>query len=155
MQRHDRIFSLIWIALGFFQCAESFSLGLGSVMEPGTGFMPFVMGLVLIALAIALFLESHFAPRGTSPTKSSPWSDVHWKRVVYITLIMLGYAVLLPKLGYLLDTFLVMIFLMKSGEPIKWPTALVVGAVTAVFSYVLFGIWLNVSFPEGILSFRG
>ncbi len=155
MERYDRIFSFIWIGLGVFQCAESFSLGLGSVMEPGTGFMPFVMGLVMIALAIALFLESHFAIRGNKPPQSSLWSDVYWKRVVYITVIMLGYAIFLPKLGYLLDTFLVMIFLLKSGEPIKWPTAIVVGAVTSVFSYLLFGVWLNVSFPAGILSFRG
>jgi putative tricarboxylic transport membrane protein len=153
MARFDRIFSFIWIALGVFQCTESFSLGLGSVMEPGTGFMPFVMGLVMIALAVALFLESYFETRKKPTAKISLWSDVYWKRVVYITVIMLAYAVLLPKLGYLLDTFMVMVFLLKTGEPIKWPTAIFVGALTAGFSYVLFGIWLNVSFPRGLLSF--
>jgi len=153
MARFDRIFSFIWIALGVFQCAESCSLGLGSFMEPGTGFMPFVMGVVTIGLAIALFLESYFEMRKNPARKISLWSDVYWKRVVYITVIMLAYAILLPKLGYLLDTFLMMVFLLKSGAPIKWPTAIVVGALTAGFSYVLFGIWLSVSFPGGLLSF--
>ena len=153
MARFDRIFSFIWIALGVFQCAESISLGLGSVMEPGTGFMPFAMGLVMIGLAIALFLESYFEMRKKPSQKVSLWSEVYWKRVVYITVIMLSYAVLLPKLGFLLDTFLVMVFLLKSGEPVKWPAAIVVGALTAVVSYVIFGVWLSVSFPAGILSF--
>jgi putative tricarboxylic transport membrane protein len=153
MARFDRIFSCIWIALGIFQCIESFSLGLGSVMEPGTGFMPLVMGLVMIALAIALFWESFFEMKKRPTVKVSLWSDVYWKRVVYIAVNMLAYAVLLPKLGYLLDTFLVIVFLLKSGEPIKWPTAIVVGALTAGFSYALFGVWLNVSFPRGLLSF--
>jgi hypothetical protein len=153
MARSDRFISFLWVALGVFQCSESISLGLGNVMEPGTGFMPFVMGLVMIGLAIALFLESYFEMRKKPTQKVSPWSEVYWKRVVYIAIIMLAYAVFLPKLGYLLDTFLVMVFLLKSGEPIKWPTAIVVGAVTAGFSYVLFGIWLNVSFPTGLLSF--
>jgi len=153
MARFDRIFSFIWIALGVFQCAESYSLGLGSVMEPGTGFMPFVMGLVMIGIAIALFLESSIEIRKKLTVKVSLWSEVHWKRVVYITIIMVAYAVLLPKLGYLLDTFVVMVFLLKSGEPVKWPTAIFVGAMTAGFSYVLFGLWLNVSFPRGLLSF--
>jgi len=153
MARSDRIFSFIWIALGVFQCAESCSLGLGSFMEPGTGFMPFVMGLVMTALAIALFLESYFEMKNKPLLKVSLWSDVYWKRVVYIAVIMLAYAILLPKLGYLLDTFLMMVFLLKSGAPIKWPTAIVVGALTAGFSYVLFGIWLSVSFPRGVLTF--
>ena len=153
MARFDRIFSFIWIALGVFQCAESYSLGLGSVMEPGTGFMPFVMGLVMIGIAIALFLESSIEIRKKLTVKVSLWSEVHWKRVVYITIIMVAYAVLLPKLGYLLDTFVTMVFLLKSGEPVKWPTAIFVGAMTAGFSYVLFGLWLNVSFPRGLLSF--
>ena len=153
MARLDRTFSFIWIALGVLQCVESFSLGLGSVMEPGTGFMPFVMGLVMVALAIALLLESSFEMKKRPVARVSLWSDVYWKRVVYIAVSMLAYAVLLPKLGYLLDTFLVVVALLKSGEPVKWPTAIVVGALTAGFSYVLFGVWLNVSFPRGLLSF--
>jgi len=153
MARFDRIFSFFWVALGVFQCTESLSLGLGSVMEPGTGFMPFVMGLIMIALAIALFLESSIEMRKKPTAKVSLWSDVYWKRVAYITVIMLAYAVLLPKLGYLLDTFVMMVFLLKSGEPVKWPTAIFVGAMTAGFSYVLFGVWLNVSFPRGLLNF--
>jgi putative tricarboxylic transport membrane protein len=153
MARLDRIFSFIWIVLGIFQCSESISLGLGNFMEPGTGFMPFVMGLVMIGLAVALFLESYFEMKKNPSQKVSLWSDVYWKRVVHITVIMLIYAVLLPKLGFLLDTFLVMVFLLKSGEPVKWPAAIMVGALTAVVSYVIFGVWLSVSFPTGLLSF--
>jgi hypothetical protein len=85
MARSDRIFSFIWIALGVFQCAESCFLGLGSFMEPGTGFMTFVMGLVMTALAIALFLDSHFGMRKKPFPKGSLWLDVYWKKVVYIT----------------------------------------------------------------------
>jgi len=153
MARHDPVFAFIWIALGVFLCAESFSLGLGSIMEPGPGFMPFVMGSVMIGLAIALFLESYFHTRKIPSKKISPWSDVYWKKVVYVAFIMLVYAVLLSKLGYLLDTFLLMVFLLKSGASIKWPTAIFVGALTAGFSYVLFGIWLKVPFPGGVWSF--
>ena len=153
MARFDRIFSLIWIAIGVFQCAESFSLGLGSIMEPGPGFMPFVAGLVMIALGIALFWESQIEMKKKPLPRVSLWSEVYWQRVVYITVIMLVYAIFLPRLGYLLATFVMMVLLLKSGEPIRWPTAIFVGALTAAFSYVLFGIWLNVSFPRGVLTF--
>jgi hypothetical protein len=117
--------------------------------------MPFIMGLGMVVLAIALFIESSWGwGKMKSITKNiSPWEDVYWKRVVYIAIIMLVYAVLLTTLGFLLDTFLLMVFLLKSGETIRWPTAVAVGALTAGFSYLIFGVWLNVAFPPGILSF--
>ena len=153
MARYDRIFVFVWIALGVFQCAESVSLGLGSFMEPGPGFMPFAMAALMIVLAIALFFESSFEAKKALTKKISLWSDVYWKRVIYVAVLMLAYALLLTKLGFLIDTFLLMVFLLKSGDPIKWPTAIFVGALTAGFSYVLFGIWLKVPFPAGLLSF--
>ena len=153
MVRFDRIFSFIWILLGVLQCAESISLGLGSIGEPGPGFMPFVVGLIMIGLAVALFFESHIETVKKRPPKISLWGDVYWKRVVYIALIMLAYAVLLPTLGFLLDTFVMMVLLLKSGEPVKWPAAIIVGALTSGAAYVLFGIWLRVSFPAGMFRF--
>jgi putative tricarboxylic transport membrane protein len=134
MARHDPVFALIWIALGIFLCAESSSLGLGGIMEPGPGFMPFVMGSVMIGLAIALFLETYFRTRKIPSKKISPWSDVHWKRVVYVAVVMLAYAVLLSRLGYLLDTFILMVFLLRSGASVKWPAAIFAGALTSGFS---------------------
>lgn len=155
MERYDRIISVIWGVLGLVQCIQSWALGLGSVSEPDSGFMPFIMGLGMVVLAIALFIESSWGwGKMKSITKNiSPWGGVYWKRVVYIAIIMLVYAVLLTTLGFLLDTFLLMVFLLKSGETIRWPTAVAVGALTAGFSYLIFGVWLNVAFPPGILSF--
>ncbi len=139
--------------MGLAQCWEAVHLGLGNVSEPGTGFMPFVLGLVMIVLAIALLLEAAFTIQKTPPKKTSLWSEVYWKRVAYITLLLLAYALFLPKLGYLIATFLVMVFLLKSGEPVKWPAAVLLGALTSGLSYLIFGVWLNVSFPRGMLSF--
>ena len=153
MERYDRLISFIWMVLGLAQCVESFNLGLGSVSEPGTGFMPFVMGLVMILLAVSLLLEANFTLKRSRLHKVSLWSEVHWKRVVYITMLLLAYSFLLPKLGYIIATFLVMVFLLKSGEPVKWPAAILVGALTSGLSYLIFGFWLNVSFPRGMLSF--
>jgi hypothetical protein len=153
MERYDRIFSFIWITLGVVQCIESVVLGLGSVSEPATGFMPFIMGIVLILLAGFLFIEASVELKKKPGLRVSVWADVYWKRVVYIVLLMTGYAVLLPKLGFLVGTLLVMVFLMKSGESVKWPVAILIGLATAFISYMIFGVWLKVSFPRGILSF--
>ncbi len=153
MERYDRVTSLIWIGVGIAQCIQSWILGLGSGSEPGTGFMPFLVGLVIIILSMFLLIGSTIAARENPERKISLWSNTYWKRVVYISLVLLMYALLLPKLGYLTATFLAMVFLLKSGEPIKWSVAIILGLLTSSISYLIFGIWLNILFPEGVLSF--
>lgn len=153
MERYDRIISLIWIALGAGQCLESWLLGLGSVAEPGTGFMPFVVGLILIALSTLLLVESTLKGMNTPATRVSPWAEIQWKRIIYVIILLLVYSLLLPKLGYLIATFLLMVFLLRSMEPLSWPAAVTVGVLTSVVSYLIFNVWLQVSFPRGILSF--
>jgi len=123
------------------------------MVEPGTGFMPFAMGLVMIALGIALFFEASAVLRKDPKLNFSVWSDVYWRRVLYVVLLLTAYAVVLPKIGYLIATFLVMVFLLKSGEPVKWISAVFAGIAASTISYIIFGVWLNVAFPRGILGF--
>jgi hypothetical protein len=153
MERSDRWLSLVWMALGLGQCFESWRLGLGTVSEPESGFMPFVLGLVIITLSAILLVESSLAVKQASGKKGSLWSEVHWRRILWVSLLLLIYALLLPKIGYLLATFLLTVFLLKGGESMRWWTALVIGFLTSVITYYVFGIWLSVPFPQGILSF--
>ena len=153
MERYDRFLSFIWMALGLGQCFESWRLGLGSVSEPESGFMPFVLGLGIIALSVILWVESFISRKRMHAQKTSAWADVHWRRIIWVSLLLLGYALLLPKLGYLLATFLLLVFLLKSGEPMKWPVCLLIGLLTSGLTYWVFGVWLSVPFPRGFLSF--
>jgi putative tricarboxylic transport membrane protein len=153
MERYDRIFSLIWIGLGVGQCVEAWRLGLGKVSEPETGFAPFVVGLLIILLSLFLLLESSVAIKKNPGKGVSIWSDVHWKRILSMILLLSAYALLLRKLGFLIDTFLLMTLLVKSGDRSKWPGAIVAGLSISVMSYIIFKVWLFVPFPEGVLGF--
>lgn len=153
MERCDRIISLIWIVLGVSLCAEAWNLGIGKVSEPKTGFAPFVVGLLIILLSIFLYLESSMAVKKNPGKRISIWSEVYWKRIVYIIILLAVYAVLLRKLGYLIDTFLLMTLLVKSGENSRWPGAIITGLIITCLSNLIFKVWLLVPFPEGILSF--
>ena len=153
MERYDRWLSLIWMALGLGQCFESWRLGLGSISEPESGFMPFLLGLLILVLSAILLVESFIAMKRTPGTRLSLWSEVHWKRIFLISLLLLAYALLLPKLGYLVATFFLTVLLLKSGEPMKWPVCLLIGLLTSGLTYWIFGVWLSVPFPRGFLSF--
>lgn len=153
MERYDRITSLIWIVFGIGLCIKSWVLGLGGPSEPGTGFVPFLTGLVIIILSFSLFLEATFTMKRSSSKQTSLWKEVYWKRVVYITILLLAYALLLSQLGFLIATFLVMVFLLKTGKPIKWRAAFLIGLLTSGISYLIFDVWLQVPFPQGVLRF--
>ena len=153
MERYDRIISLIWIVLGISLCVEAWKLGIGKVSEPKTGFAPFVVGFLIILLSIFLYLESSIAVKKNPGQRISIWSDVYWKRILYMIILLAAYAVLLRKLGYLIDTFLLTTLLVKSGESSKWPGAIIAGLLISCLSNLIFKVLLLVPFPEGILSF--
>jgi hypothetical protein len=58
----------------------------------------------------------------------------------------------LKGLGFIVSTFLLLLFLFKGLEPQKWRVALVLAAATTAVCYVVFGVFLELQFPPGILQ---
>ena len=56
--------ALFWVAVGLLACYGATRLGLGSVTEPGAGFIFFWSGLVLIVLSLIVFADSRSQLRG-------------------------------------------------------------------------------------------
>jgi len=79
---------------------------------------------------------------------------VKWGRLLLIVIALIAFAVLLPLLGYLVTTFLVMLFLYKAIEPQKWWVALSGALLSSILTYLLFAVALKTFFPEGIFSFQ-
>jgi putative tricarboxylic transport membrane protein len=153
MKRYDRVMSLIWIVVGGSECLEAWKLGLGTVREPGTGFVPFLSGMFLIILSLLLFGESSIAVKKNPDERIPIWSVVNWNKALYIIILLFAYIVLIRKLGFLVDTFLLVTLLIKREEGTKWVGTIIVGLFVAVISYVVFKLWLYVPFPEGPLGF--
>lgn len=65
---------------------------------------------------------------------------------------LIGYVILLPVLGYLVVTFLFLVLLSKLLAFRRWGTILVVSALAAGISYLVFGVWLKCQFPKGLIN---
>ena len=59
--------ALFWVALGILVCYGATRLGLGSVTEPGSGFIFFWSGLILVILSLMVLVESFTQLRGDGP----------------------------------------------------------------------------------------
>jgi hypothetical protein len=126
-------------------------MGIGKLNEPGPGLMPFGGGILLGILSLADLLL-----RNASGLKGDEigFKGVRWGRLFLIIITLFAFILLLPILGYLITTFLVMLFLYKCIEPQKWWVAFSGAFLSTIFTYLLFAVALRSLFPEGILSFK-
>jgi putative tricarboxylic transport membrane protein len=151
MKTHDRGTSLFWLALSIAILVESFRLGIGTLRNPGMGFMAFGASGLLGVLSLILFLQTYL---GAEEAKSQPlFSGTLWKRVLFVLVTLAIYARLMPELGYVISTFLLMGFLFWIVRGQKWWWVLISSFLTTMATYYVFSKWLNCQFPEGILGF--
>lgn len=67
--------------------------------------------------------------------------------------VLFIYTALLEFLGFVLGTFLLLLFLFRVVEPVGWKTVILVTVLTMGGTYLLFGILIESSLPKGFLGF--
>ena len=135
--------------LGCFVLFASTWISVAGVHRLSPRTFPYVVGLLLVACGIGLALKS-WTLRGEGPAIA--WPDGVGIRTITVTLVCVAcYIALMNLLGLPLATFLYLTLSTWYLNRSRWVTALVIGLVTGVFSYVLFIRLLGLSFPAGFL----
>jgi len=117
---------------------------------PGSGFLPFWLGLAMAALALLLFVG---ATRSGDP--GSPWlpAGAGLKRLAAVLAATVVFVALLNVVGMILGTAIFLVALLRFLEGYGWPVTLGVATVTAGINYFVFTHWLRVPFPVSVLGF--
>lgn len=149
----DRLSALFWLWLGFSAIYGSIKLGLGTVREPGSGFLPFIASIAISLFALIIFILSLGKDEGKNHSLASLWQDLRWKRPLAVCLITAGYILLFEFLGFAVATFLFLMALLKGMERIVWWKALLLSGFTTGLSYLLLSFSLESTIPKGILGF--
>lgn len=142
----DRWTGLFFILFSLYVCFGSWRLGVGSFFRPGAGFFPFYSSLLLGLLSLILAL---LAFRGRLE-KAESWTDVG--NTVTVSLALLGFALLLTWLGFVITTFLFILFLLCTVERRGWLLAGSAALLISATFYIVFGLWLKAQLPAGILG---
>ena len=141
--------ALFWIALGILVCSGALRLGVGSAPEPGSGFIFFWSGLILVVLSLCAFAEALRDGEEVIPGIGA----LHWRKIVLVLLSLLLYAFLLERLGFVVTTFLLLIFLLGLIEDVHWGKSFGVACAAALGTYAIFELWLKIRLPHGIFGF--
>ena len=141
--------ALFWVAVGILVCYGATRLGLGSVTEPGSGFIFFWSGLILVLLSLMVLAES---VRSSEDTVQE-MGEMNWAKIALVLLSLLLYAFFLERLGFVLTTFVLLSFLLGWIEGINWARSLAIASAAALASFGIFELWLKIRLPKGIFGF--
>jgi putative tricarboxylic transport membrane protein len=148
MRRADAVAASTLLAVAAVAVYEAGRLPLGTPRNPGPGFVPWWTGAVLGGLALALLGQALAAPRPARAAATGGGVG----RIAGLAGVLAAYVLLLEPVGYPACTFLLVLFMLRTGAPQRWPVAAGVAALAAVGSYLLFAVWLKVPLPPGPLG---
>ena len=123
----------------------SWRLGLGAWREPGPGAWPFLASIALSLFGAWLLLHPNPA------AKFAVHSEPRWGRLALALGSMLGFMAALEPLGYLMTMALLLLVQFRFVESRPWRWSFLAAVLTSVISFVIFGLWLNVPLPAGII----
>jgi hypothetical protein len=143
--------NVFWIVLALGICAGALQLGLWGSAGPGSGFMPFLAGL-LIGLVGLGRLVAAWSRETTRAARF--WEDpAAARRVIAVVLALCAMAAVMPVLGFLLTAMLVMAFLLRLTAETRLVTVIVLAIVSSLSVYWLFQSVLGVRLPKGLVGF--
>jgi hypothetical protein len=87
-----------------------------------------------------------------SPVGKISFEKIRWGKWGLTLAGLLGYALLLEPLGFILCTLIFMIVLLAFVEPQRWFLVLLVSIATTTASYLIFQLWLKSQLPSGFLG---
>ena len=152
MKKHDRVSSVFWFIFGAYIIYSGYKLDIGHLKDPGAGLLLFISGIGVCILAAVVFIQ---AALSREEKTERIFDQVAWHKPIIILAAVFLYIYLFKRLGFIIDTLLLLVVLFKAVEPQRWSIALFSSALTVIIIWILFTQGFEVHFPVGILEAFG
>lgn len=154
MKNLDLISGIVLLIVGAAVFVQSLSYPIGTFRTPGAGLFPLIASILLIGLSAILTVQAVLPKKGRAgaPIPFFPEKGA-LRRILLGCAGMIGYRYLLPVIGFGPSTGLFLLFLIRFLGGYGWKLSLFYSAVSAVFFYYLFEVWLQIPMPRPLLRF--
>ena len=139
----------IWFAISLFVIEHGRRLGLGTVNQPGMGFLMFWLGLAMASMSLAIAAQSI---RNEGPTVHSLWAGSRWSKTLIVVVTFIIYAFAFTRLGFLLSTIPLMIVLLRAIDPVRWTLALPLSIGAPLLIWWVLKSLLQIQLPSGLFE---
>ena len=151
MKRLDQWNSVIFLVISVIICVASLRLQYGNVHNPGPGFLPLWLGILLGILSVVLLINATLQKQGIL-LKEVLNEKIRWKKVLFVLICLIAYGALMGYLGFLVSTFLFLFILLRFIDRVRWWPVILWSLVGSCGSYFIFEIWMKLRLPKGILG---
>jgi putative tricarboxylic transport membrane protein len=152
MRTYDRAGAIFWFFFSTAVLVQSIRMGVGTLGNPGMGFMACGASGIMALLSLILLVQSFMRGKGTEEP-ARPFTGLLLGRVVGFVMAVFLYVLVLPYLGYLVTTFLLMACLLLIVGRHKWWLLISFPGLSSLVSYYVFAKLFHCPFPAGIFSF--
>jgi putative tricarboxylic transport membrane protein len=154
VEKSDRVPGVFFVLLSLFACQQSVGIGLGTFRHPGPGFLPFSAGGLIGILAFWCLIQSMISKKSREGLDSSEDAEAALPkiRLLLICLSLFAYTIAVSWLGFILSTFIFVLFIFYVVEPQRWWRIVIKAILITIGNYILFVFWLKVNLPKGILG---
>ncbi|GAA0601226.1 tripartite tricarboxylate transporter TctB family protein [Kribbella sandramycini] len=119
----------------------SWGLGVGRLTAPGPGLWPFAVSLLITGLAVVLGVSGRGAADTERFTRAS-------RRVAGVVVGLVGFAVLLPLVGFEIPSVVLLLAWMRVLGKEAWGLSVVVSVGTVAAFYGVFVVLLEIPLPR-------
>jgi putative tricarboxylic transport membrane protein len=147
--RAERLVALVVLAGGGLYLSQALRLPMGTSARPGAAFFPVSIAIFACLVGVVALVRSFVGePRVRAVADAVVWSPDRRNRVLATVIVLVAFCLLLPWVGYPVMAFVfVAVLLRKLGS--GWPGAVLTGVLTAVLSFYVFAVLLDVPLPRG------
>jgi putative tricarboxylic transport membrane protein len=145
----EKVTSLLLILFAVFIGFESRKYPLGTIDNPGPGFLPLLLGVAMAVMAIALTVRVW--KNGTAKVHRPFWPEKGGFSKVSLTFVaILLFTALLEITGYMMNIFFLFLILLRPIGRQKWTLSISISMGATLVSFLLFDKWLMIPLPRGI-----
>jgi hypothetical protein len=128
------------IGLAFAIVVKVFEYPMGTSSRMGPGYFPFVLGIVMTLLGVAIVIES-------LATHGEPVSKFAWRPLAFILGAVVIFGLIVKWAGMVISIIVLVAVSAFGGHEFKLKEVLIAGVVLAFFSVVVFVYGLKLPFP--------
>ncbi len=139
--RKDLGAAALFVAIGAYFVLEAMHYDLGTPLRMGPGFMPVLLGSVLVLLGLAVAVVGL---RGPDREQSQPFP---WRGIVFILGSIVFFGVTLRGLGFVPTVIITAFATALSSRDNNWLAALTIAVALTVLCTLIFVVGLGLIVP--------
>ena len=135
------------LLFGTFVIWSGHALKVGSISDPGSGYVLFYTGMLICILAVVI---SASASVEGGRTFAELWAGTRWSKPLTVTVCLAAFSLLLEPVGFIPASIPLLLLLLRAIEPVRWTLALPLAVLVPLGIWWILSRLLLIQLPSGI-----